>query len=207
MNSKRQTVWLVSMLSLMVVLSAYYLFTDDVKDFQLNSKELSLNEVKLDATQAANANTTGAKAAEVSGQNKQKQQNTDAEVLKKIQAQGKTAAEFFSALQLKRTEELAKRGEELMKIITNSKNNNEAVIKAQEEYYRIQDMEEKVDNLEAVLMNDFANALVTQEGNRWKVIVQSEKLERSQAVSIVDLVMKEMNIGPEKITIQHYTTY
>lgn len=29
MNNKRQTIWLVSMLSLMVVLSAYYLFTDD----------------------------------------------------------------------------------------------------------------------------------------------------------------------------------
>lgn len=29
MNNKRQTIWLVSMLSLMVILSAYYLFTDD----------------------------------------------------------------------------------------------------------------------------------------------------------------------------------
>lgn len=29
MNTKRQTIWLVSMLGLMVVLSAYYLFTDD----------------------------------------------------------------------------------------------------------------------------------------------------------------------------------
>lgn len=29
MNNKRQTVWLVSMLSLMVILSAYYLFTED----------------------------------------------------------------------------------------------------------------------------------------------------------------------------------
>lgn len=31
MNSKRQTVWLVSMLGLMVVLSAYYLFTDEAE--------------------------------------------------------------------------------------------------------------------------------------------------------------------------------
>lgn len=30
MNNKRQTIWLVSMLSLMVILSAYYLFTEDV---------------------------------------------------------------------------------------------------------------------------------------------------------------------------------
>lgn len=29
MNNKRQTIWLVSMLSLMVILSAYYLFTND----------------------------------------------------------------------------------------------------------------------------------------------------------------------------------
>lgn len=35
MNTKKQTVWLMTMLGLMVVLSAYYLFTEDVQNVPL----------------------------------------------------------------------------------------------------------------------------------------------------------------------------
>ena len=41
MNTKRQTVWLVSMLGLMVVLSAYYLFTDEVDQVPVASEQTS----------------------------------------------------------------------------------------------------------------------------------------------------------------------
>ncbi|MCI3920181.1 SpoIIIAH-like family protein [Paenibacillus sp. TRM 82003] len=39
MNTRRQTVWLVSMLGLMVVLSAYYLFTDEASEVPIASNE------------------------------------------------------------------------------------------------------------------------------------------------------------------------
>jgi len=39
MNTRRQTVWLVSMLGLMVVLSAYYLFTDEVDQVPVTTEE------------------------------------------------------------------------------------------------------------------------------------------------------------------------
>lgn len=41
MNSRRQTVWLVSMLGLMVVLSAYYLFTDEVSEVPIAGGDTS----------------------------------------------------------------------------------------------------------------------------------------------------------------------
>lgn len=44
MNNKRQTIWLVSMLGLMVVLSAYYLFTDEPKE------SIITGEASVDAT-------------------------------------------------------------------------------------------------------------------------------------------------------------
>jgi stage III sporulation protein AH len=49
MNTKRQTVWLVSMLGLMVVLSAYYLFTDEVG--QTPNDKLALSEIQVEGTQ------------------------------------------------------------------------------------------------------------------------------------------------------------
>ncbi len=66
MNAKRQTIWLVSMLSLMVVLSAYYLFTEDVNKLDLASTETinKSQEVKIDMSQVdpANAAKTDVKA-------------------------------------------------------------------------------------------------------------------------------------------------
>ncbi|MDG0789781.1 SpoIIIAH-like family protein [Cohnella ginsengisoli] len=47
MNNKRQTIWLVSMLSLMVILSAYYLFTEDVTQPDRTAQE---QKMATDAT-------------------------------------------------------------------------------------------------------------------------------------------------------------
>lgn len=50
MNTRRQTVWLVSMLGLMVVLSAYYLFTEDVENMEVVSENPPEEEILIDAT-------------------------------------------------------------------------------------------------------------------------------------------------------------
>ena len=44
--------------------------------------------------------------------------------------------------------------------------------------------------------------IVTEAANKWKVVLQDNKLEKSQAVSIIDLVTKELNIGTRDISIQ-----
>lgn len=206
MNNKRQTIWLVSMLSLMVVLSAYYLFTEDVKDFDVQEQQAMLNEVKLDVKdlEQVKANTTAVddKAAQVSSQETKKTAAKD-EVSTKASAQVKSASDYFDGQQLKRTEDFAKRTEKLLTIITDSKQNNEAISKAYEDMNKIQEMEAKITGIEEKLMKDYARAMVSEEANKWKVVVQSDKLEKSEAVSIVDLVMQEMQIGPEKITVQY----
>ncbi|CAG7612437.1 Stage III sporulation protein AH [Paenibacillus solanacearum] len=70
MNSKRQTVWLVSMLSLMVVLSAYYLFTEDASTIEVGqsgslTKEITITGGQLDGKQpaATGTNTNAAPSA------------------------------------------------------------------------------------------------------------------------------------------------
>lgn len=54
MNNKRQTIWLVSMLSLMVILSAYYLFTEDVGKSDLTAQQ---QQTASDATGASGTAT------------------------------------------------------------------------------------------------------------------------------------------------------
>jgi len=53
MNNKRQTIWLVSMLSLMVILSAYYLFTEDVTQPDRTAQEQKVGTEATGVTGAA----------------------------------------------------------------------------------------------------------------------------------------------------------
>jgi stage III sporulation protein AH len=245
MNAKRQTIWLVSMLSLMVVLSAYYLFTEDVNKLDLASTQTinKSQEVKIDMSQVdpANAAKTDVKATTggdakvdtkaVTPQNSTKTDvktdaktdakttttqdaskatkpntaKTDDQVLKIVEEQAKTtsASDYFTTEQMKQRDYFSKTSSDLMEIIIDSKKTPEAVAKATNDLAKLTDIQEKVDNLEAVLLKDFPQAIINQDGNKWKVTVQSDKLEKSQGVTIVDLVMKELGTGPENIKIQY----
>ncbi|NOU97676.1 SpoIIIAH-like family protein [Paenibacillus sp. LMG 31456] len=272
MNSKRQTIWLVSMLSLMVVLSAYYLFTEDVNNLQFSSKEttkstgttstmspstkeivvntndLNVNptpsgaqtdkkasaattpemnqqsatpvkpeqkesSVKTDPSKGAQSNAaqsgaksntaTDAKAAQPTAKADTQVSAADAKVLQQVMTQAKSGTDYFTNIGLKRNEDLAKQTEKWMTIISDPKQTAEAAAKAESELRKIQDNEAKVTSLEETLMKEFPQAVITEESSKWKITVQSNKLEKSQAVSIIEKVMNEMNVGAEKIVVQY----
>ncbi|WP_166239155.1 SpoIIIAH-like family protein [Paenibacillus turpanensis] len=216
MNSKRQTVWLVSMLSLMVVLSAYYLFTDDVNELQAGTETTKTQEIKYDATAVTgqdkvktNAPDNTAKtdaapadketsAAEAAGE----QGKTDEELLQQVSAQAMSAEEYFIDANLRRDEELTKMSEKLMTIINDSKQNNEAVTKAYEDMYKLEEQHVKMISLEDQLATQFGNAVVVQDGSKYKVVVMADKLQRSEAVSIIDMTMKELGIGADRVSVE-----
>ncbi|MEX2462000.1 MAG: SpoIIIAH-like family protein [Paenibacillaceae bacterium] len=224
MNSKRQTIWLVSMLSLMVVLSAYYLFTEDASKMN-TAKDASQTEQihvntevttpesinKTDTTtQATTDSATQGKTDSKAQKNKEAKtstqattkQLTDEAVLEKVAQQGKSNDDYFMAQQMQRNDNLAEQMKNLMTIITDSKQNTEAVSKAYSDLEVIQTRTAKINSIENELMKDYPNVIVTEAANKWKVVLQDNKLEKSQAVSIIDLVMKEMNIGSESVSIQ-----
>jgi stage III sporulation protein AH len=273
MNSKRQTIWLVSMLSLMVVLSAYYLFTEDVNNLQFSSntathsttptgtttptaKEIVVNTNDLNVKPAPSATSTDKNAAATttpeskqpastpakpeqkessvkSDAEKNKQSNAtpsgtksstvtdagqsaqpvaksntqvsaaDAKVLQQVMTQAKSGTDYFTSIGLKRNEDLAKQTEKWLTIISDPKQTAEAAANAEAELRKIQDNEAKVTSLEETLMKEFPQAVITEDSSKWRVTVQSNKLEKSQAVSIIEKVMNEMNVGAEKIVVQY----
>lgn len=275
MNSKRQTIWLVSMLSLMVVLSAYYLFTEDVNNLQFGStetakstsasetatpttKEIVVNTNDLNVTPApapagaatdknaaaattpeakqppaatpakpeqkessiktetgSNAQSnaaqpdakssaaTDSKAAQPTAKADSQVSAADAKVLQQVSTQAKSGTDYFTSLGLKRNEDLAKQTEKWLTIISDPKQSAEAAANAEAELRVIQDNEAKVTSLEETLMKEYPQAVITQDSSKWKITVQSNKLEKSQAVSIIEKVMTEMNVGAEKIVVQY----
>nr|WP_154983701.1 SpoIIIAH-like family protein [Paenibacillus xylanexedens] len=274
MNNKRQTIWLVSMLSLMVILSAYYLFTEDsgpvnppVADSQQvdamkqgEAKEtagildptegLVINEVvnsgeiKGDSGAATPAeNTTGAEGKEAGstektpatepgskeGETDQKSESsaekgaattpetegktegtaakTDEEVLKEMEQQNTavSASSQFQNYQWQREESNNRKYEELMTIAGDLSKTPEENAKATEQLRVLEDKEAKITGIEETLSQQFANAVVQEEADKYKVVVLSDKLDVKQAVSIVDLVMKELSVSQNKISVQYVT--
>lgn len=255
MNAKRQTIWLVSMLSLMVVLSAYYLFTEDVNKLDLASTDAitQSQEVKIDmsqvdpvtgaktdvkattgtgaqtdtkattpqtstktdakttTTQTSTKTDTKATATQDNSKTTTKDTNktttskTDDQVLKQVEEQAKTtsANDYFTNEQVKQNNYFSKVSTDLMTIILDAKKTPEAVAKATNDLTALTDLQEKIENLQDLLIQDFPQAVINQEGSKWKVTVQADKLEKSQGVSIVDMVVKELGATPENIKIQY----
>lgn len=190
MNTKRQTVWLVSMLSIMVVLSAYYLFTNDVNDMDVAGEQLLDHHIVIDEI---DEHTHHEEVVETG--------RTDEEILQQVQSQGQTGTSFFTSLYLEREEKYSKEVEALMTMI-NETDSTETQTEAFDKLHQIDDKVTKLSYLEGLLMKDYEYAIVSEDNDQWKVIVKTDHMEKSQAVSIIDLVMQEMNANPNQVVVE-----
>lgn len=263
MKSKRQTVWLVSMLSLMVVLSAYYLFTEDAPvtpktaDGQQvttmenkpgnetaagttlpGGSDVIVSEVVTEGEQGALTDDSGAAKSETAQEDQAKEpesavqedkaaqdeekesQSTDnrsteqpksetsatsndEDVLKEIEAQNGLGADTLTAYQIERSEANMKKQDELLKTINSEEKSLDEAAMAQQELSALEEKEEIIFDIEERLQQKYANAAVTESDDKYKVIVVSEKLEAKDAVGIMDLVMQELGVSQDKVSVQY----
>jgi len=216
MNNKRQTIWLVSMLSLMVILSAYYLFTEDVTPTD-NASGITEQTNWSDATKASGdgfeitevdtltgevISTGKDNGAAPSGETSSELPEEDKAVLKEYN--NLTGAELLDQIQLQRREKVDKEADEMSEIMADTKNHSpEEAQQASETLRRIEDTNDRITGLEEKLLLEFENAVVEEvDVNNYKVIVLSNKLEKKQAVNIVDLATKELNVSPDHVSVQ-----
>jgi stage III sporulation protein AH len=227
MNNKRQTIWLVSMLSLMVILSAYYLFTEDVAptDNASNIQQtdlvdagenvsttkndgITVTEIDQITDSLTSTNTDGALGEAGSGKTPltDKEDGTgispeDEAVIKEMA--NLKGSQLLDQTQMQRNDSVSKKAEDLRAVISNTKVSQEEASKAVEELSRLEDTDERITSLQEKLLQDFDNAVVSEENTNFKVIVLSDKLEKKQAVSIIDLATKELNVTPDRVTVQY----
>ncbi|OAB44151.1 SpoIIIAH-like family protein [Paenibacillus glacialis] len=257
MNNKRQTIWLVSMLSLMVVLSAYYLFTEDsgtskvpVADSQqvvdqrlVDNKEAVITEVDVDEqssdltetakttdtvketdnttvtndtaketdkavakdttkeTDKAVAKDTTKETAKAETPKSSEAKNDD-EVLKEVASQATSGRSILDSYQLERKDNTMKKQSDLY-VKLNETNTPEEVAKANDELRSLDEKESKITGIEEELHQQFEEVVVKEENDKYQVLVLSEKLDVKQAVNIVQLVMKELNVSQDKVSVQY----
>lgn len=223
MNNRRQTIWLVSMLSLMVILSAYYLFTEDAP---ATTKTAGNAGVQVQDNAGAGSNAGGVEVSEVdglagddadaaqgdgtskdaaaggAGGDDSSISPDDEAVLEQLNSQ--TGRAYFDQIQLQRENDFSQESERLNAIIANtSKYSLDEAAQAREELNRLEDTEERISSLESKLTGDYGNAVVEEENNSYKVVVQADKLDKVEAVSIVETAMKELNVGPGQVSVQY----
>ncbi|WEK55597.1 MAG: SpoIIIAH-like family protein [Candidatus Cohnella colombiensis] len=199
MNNKRQTIWLVSMLSLMVILSAYYLFTEEVTptDQATNITDQTKSvTIQDDGIVVTDLNDQGDNTTTSSGMSQE-----DEAVLQEYS--NLKGVQLLSSIQLTKRENIDKQYTELNAIIADTKNHSqEEASDAATKLSLLDDADERMTSLEEKLLVDFDNAVVTEENTNYKVILLSDKIDRKQAVTIVDLAMKELQTTPDRISIQ-----
>lgn len=290
MNGKRQTIWLVSMLSLMVVLSAYYLFTEDSgasvpKDtagtMQVDSlkkdianaalptvgdKGIVVNEVvnqgdvvadggvvdnasgststddsaatattddsattavKDDSSKAATDSGNSEKAStDTAAKDSSKTKDTaakdtaatdtaatttsktpaknDKEILDEVASQSVSASSMFTNYLYEREQKNLKSQQDLLALINDMEKTPADNAVAQEQLLNLEEKESKITGIEEQLQQKYGEAIVKEEaGDSYKVVVLSDKLDVKQAVSIVDLVMKELSVSQDKVSVQY----
>lgn len=235
MNTKRQTIWLVSMLSLMVVLSAYYLFTEDTpKAPEMAAEQQQLKGDATEATQLPQVEVTEvsvgedaqAKAAEngmaapeqgadpaVNVEGGQPGQDAAAPeatpedkeqaMLDQVVAEGVMKRSMIEQKQMERNEQYQQELEKLMGMINDDKTTGDKLAQAYEDMNQLEEREVKISNLETELQKDYSSAVITQEDDRFTVVVQSNKMEVSEAVDIISRMMKELNVTQDKVSVQY----
>lgn len=215
MNNKRQTIWLVSMLSLMVILSAYYLFTEDVTPVDNASgitgtnldnatKADSTNVDGLEITQVDTVTGKGASTddTETSAEDPSGLSPEDQAVLGSLG--NLKGAELLDQIQLQRMEQRDKEAVKLQAIIADNKNATpEEAQDASNQLTRLEETDERITALESKLLQQFDNAVVEEKDvNNYKVIVLSDKIDKKKAAGIIELATSELKVTPDRVSVQ-----
>ncbi|GAC43034.1 SpoIIIAH-like family protein [Paenibacillus popilliae] len=234
MNTKRQTIWLVSMLSLMVVLSAYYLFTEDTPtapemagEQQLKGDmteapplpQVEVTKVSIGEDAQARAaengtaapeqgadpavNVEGGQPGEDAAAPEATPEDKEQAMLDQVVAEGVMKRSTIEQKQMERNEQYQQKLEKLMGMINDDKTTGNRLAQAYEDMYQLEEREVKISNLETELQKDYNSAVITQEDDQFTVVVQSNKMEVSEAVDIISKMMKELNITQDKVSVQY----
>ena len=203
MNTKRQTIWLVSMLSLMVVLSAYYLFTEDATPTdtaESNPEHTMVMDGSSDVLDAPQVQILPVTEAETSnGISEETQQMLD-----QIEAEGVMSRSIIDEKLMENQMKYQQEAEELYATINDASVKDENLLSAYDELTMLEDREERIANLEEQLQRDYNYPVVItrDEQNKYQVLVQSAQLEVKQAVDIMGKLMKELDVTQDKVSVQ-----
>lgn len=202
MNTKRQTIWLVSMLSLMVVLSAYYLFTQDVESPEVLTDSSQTEQGGKDATEAS-ADGSGIVIDEVQQpEDGVLLTDEDKAALEQVEEQGYTDGGIFSELAAEQDQEKQEALDEVYAALADVQTDPEQGSAGAEKLSLLEEKYAKISEIEVELEKQYQEVVIDEENEKFNVVVSSDKLEKSQAAAIIELVMSKLELNADQISVQ-----
>ncbi len=179
---KKQTVWLLTMLSLVVVLSVYYITTpeNNPNDVAMEQDEQKDNEKENENVETSTENKDGASVTV--------EEDEDGNVISSV-----SSDDMFAALRLEIDEHRSKIRSNLEAQAASTELTADQKLKAYDELKKLEDIESKEKIIEMLIKgNNYEDALVRVEGDKIKITVKSKESSKQQANEILRLVRSEL---------------
>ncbi|MCS1350778.1 SpoIIIAH-like family protein [Mechercharimyces sp. CAU 1602] len=178
MSMNKQTVWLVTMLTLMVVLSAYYIVTGPVEPAEQGNKEAA-EKVDADVKTKSGVGEPSEEAV-------------------------KEAGDYFVGYQMERQALRSKLSSEYMEKITDPAASEEQIDEAQAKLNELMEVDNTETVLEELIREEgYQDAVVINNDAHVNVIVQSDQLKSAQVVKLVTLTKKQMGVAANQVSVTY----
>ncbi|ASS98899.1 MULTISPECIES: SpoIIIAH-like family protein [Geobacillus] len=176
---KKQTVWLLTMLSLVVVLSVYYV------------------------TAPKNMNNSPAFTANQKTEKTTDQPSVAVEEAKKPSASGETGDDLFTALRMKIEDERSRLRDELNAIVASANATAEEKNEALDKIEKLQALSEKEATLETLIKSKggYEDVLVRADDNQVRVTIKAKQSSAKSANEVIHMVKKEIP-DAEYVTVE-----
>lgn len=190
---KKQTVWLLTMLSLVVVLSVYYLTSPESMKNTATTEQQQNNEpdenMVIEEEESDAETTTNSNAKDISSTDSKATETTGSEASVKITS----GDDEFETLRMQMDDERAKLSEELMTKVGNTDLTTEEINKAYEAVEKLSETKVTENILEGMIVSmNYDAALVRVDGDNVKVTVRAKEHSRADANKIIRLVREEV---------------
>jgi len=218
---RKQTVWLLTMLAVMVVLSGYYLVKgpeDQVPtsgNQQAVQKQEQISGVVVESKQVEQApQATPVDAKNNNQEATAPQANTPATPDPAKQIAGNavvpvadTTSEIFQGYKMKREAQVQQQKDEQLAIMSNADSSPQAVAEAKAKYEELSSQDNATMNVEEMLKaSGYQDAVVFVQDDKVTVIVQKDKLSANEAVEIIAHVKQHLNVPATNINVQFKTS-
>ncbi|MFS0822793.1 SpoIIIAH-like family protein [Bacillus sp. 1P02SD] len=177
---KKQTVWLLTMLSLVVVLSVYYITTPENNN---NNVAVEQDEQKDNEKENVETSTENKDGASVTVE-----EDEDGNVISSV-----ASDDMFAALRLEIDEYRSKVRSNLEDQTASTELTADQKLKAYDELKKLDDIETKEKIIEMLIKgNNYEDALVRVEGDKIKITVKAKESSKKAANDILRLVRSEL---------------
>lgn len=218
---RKQTVWLLTMLAVMVVLSGYYLVKGPVDQVptsgnqQAVQKQEQISGVVVESKQVEQApQATPVDAKNNNQEATAPQANTPMTPDPAKQTAGNavvpvadTTSEIFQGYKMKREAQVQQQKDEQLAIMSNADSSPQAVAEAKAKYEELSSQDNATMNVEEMLKaSGYQDAVVFVQEDKVTVIVQKDKLSANEAVEIIAHVKQHLNVPATNINVQFKTS-